>query len=589
MTSLVYTEDSEEVWLQGTPLSDGIAIGIIYFPQIQDDEEIPQFAITADQIDREIERYRKAIALSREDLEHLQCSLAGEGLQDAVSIISAHLEMLKDPFLTTEVEGKIRHELCNTESVFRMTIQEFASGFTKGDATFFQQRLVDVMDVSSRILGHLRKNPKRSFQEAPIGSIVIASDIDASATASAQARRISAFVTARGAAGSHAALIARSKGIPYVGTVDLAILVKARGKVAIVDGAIGKVIVNPKRETIAEYRKKQYVSLSVHERHEDLKEWPAETFDGHRVKLFANIGSLEEIEVLAKIGAEGIGLLRTEFLFSDFEHDLLNEEGQYRLFVDAIRRMDRNPIVIRLFDFGGDKRPPKNEMVLEEANPLMGCRGIRYLFRQPLLLKNHLRAVLRAASEGDVRLLVPLVSQVEEMRQVRKVIQEVSTELSREGIFHRANIPVGCMLEVPSALLLTDALSAYCDFFSLGTNDLTQYVLGIDRVNPTLEALYQPIHPSVLRLVRMAVLEAKKRGRSICVCGEIASQPLFVPLLLGLGVDELSVVPRIFPMIKHMIRSCAITDAYRIAREALKMEDAESVYQLLLSAYGKNC
>ncbi len=586
-TFLGSSEEGEEIFLLGTALSEGIAIGIIYFPQVQMDEDIPQFAITADQVDREIERYRKALALSRQDLEHLQCSLAGEGLPDAVSIISAHLEMLKDPFLTSEVEGKIRRELCNTETVFRSTIQEFASRFSRGVGTFFEQRLVDVMDVSSRILGHLRKNPKRNFHEAPMGSIVIANDIDASATASAQARRISAFVTAGGASGSHAALIARSRGIPYVGTIDIALLFKSRGKVAIVDGANGKVILNPRKETVNEYRRKQYQSFRAKERDDPLRDLPTETFDGHRIKLMANIGSIDEIDVLTQIGADGIGLLRTEFLFSDCDQDLFDEEMQYNLFVEAIRKTHNQPIVIRLFDFGGDKKPPKENMILNEANPLMGCRGIRYLFRHPLLFKCHLRALLRAALEGDLRLLVPLVSQVEEMKLVRQMIQEISDELKKEGVPHRANLPIGCMLEVPSALFLVDALSKYADFFSLGTNDLTQYVLGVDRINPSLETFYQPIHPSILRIIRMAVLEAKKHNRPVCMCGETASQPLYVPLLIGLGIEELSIVPRSLLSVKYMLRNCSTIDAYRTAREALLKEDAASVYQLLYSTFGK--
>jgi phosphoenolpyruvate-protein phosphotransferase (PTS system enzyme I) len=581
------SESGEEILLSGTCLSEGIAIGIVYFPQIQADEDIPQFAITADQVDREIERYRKALALSRQDLEHLQCSLAGEGLQDAVSIISAHLEMLKDPFLTVEIEGKIRRELCNTETVFRSTIQEFASRFSKSAGTFFEQRLVDVMDVSSRVLGHLRKSPKNNYHEAPLGSIVIASDIDASATASAQARRISAFVTAGGASGSHAALIARSRGIPYVGTVDIALLIKARGKIAIVDGAAGKVIVNPKKETVAEYRKKQYQSIQTKEKHEPLKDWPAETFDGHQIKLMTNIGSIEEVEMLPRLGTDGVGLVRTEFLFSHLDQDCFHEEAQLALFNDIIRKMDGKPIIMRLFDFGGDKKAPNDKMSHNEANPLMGCRGIRFLFRHPLLFKNHLRALLRASVEGDLRLLVPFVSQVDEMKLVRQTIYEVGQELKKEGIAHRQDLPVGCMLEVPSALLLVDFLVKYADFFSVGTNDLTQYILGIDRINPALEAFYQPIHPSILRLIRMAVLEAKSHARPICLCGEIASQPLFAPLFVGLGIEELSVVPRSVALIKYMLRNCSVIDAYRIAREAIQQEDASSVHQLLQASFGK--
>lgn len=578
-------EEDEEISLQGTALSDGVAIGVIYCPQQKEDSETPKFAITADQIDREIDRYRKALALSRADLEHLQCSLAGEGLQEAVSIIRAHLEMLKDPILTTEVEGKIRRELFNTESVFRSTMQEFLVQFSRNGSTFFQQRMVDVMDVSKRILGHLRKTPKRSLLEAPVNSVVIANEIDASMTASAHTHRITAFVTAGGAAGSHAALIARSRGIPYVGMVDLNPLFKARGRPVIVDGVAGRVILNPKRETITEYRNKQIHFMQLQQHVETLMNYPGETYDGHRVALLANVGALEEVDLIAKVGAEGIGLLRTELLFSDLVQDPLSEERQYDAFVKAIEKINGKRVVIRLFDFGGDKKAPGENSACEEANPLLGCRGVRYLFRKPGLLRTHLRALLRAGVKGDLRLLVPLVSDAMEMRQIREAIEEVSDELTKEGIPHRADLAVGCMLEVPSALLLVDALSPFCDFFSLGTNDLTQYVLGIDRLNPSLEASYQPLHPAVLRLIRFAILDAKKHGCPVSVCGEIASQPLFAPLLLGLGVDELSIVPRYLPMVKKMIRSCSIVEASLIARKALACKEASEVSQLLTSTY----
>ncbi|MBS3904602.1 MAG: phosphoenolpyruvate--protein phosphotransferase [Simkania sp.] len=579
------TEKSEELVFQGTSLSDGVAIGIVFLPKEKEEIEVPKFAITADQIDREIDRYRKAVALSRADLEHLQCSLAGEGLQEAVSIIRAHLEMLRDPVLTDEVEGKIRRELFNTESVFRTTMQEFLVQFSHKADAFFQQRLVDVMDISKRVLGHLRKDPKRALQEAPVNSVVVVDEIDASMTASVQTRCIVAFVTARGATGSHAALIARSRGIPYIGNIDIEPFHRAKGQLIIVDGTAGKVILSPKKETVIRYRKKQYRSMRMQEHFEPLLGLPAETSDGHQIALLANVGTIEEIAMLSKVGAEGIGLLRSELLFSDLIHDPLSEDAQFKLFTKAIFQLQGKPIVIRLFDFGGDKRIPGETSRNEEANPLLGCRGVRYLFRRPKMLRTHLRALLRAGVSGDLRLLVPMVSDLAEMRQIREIMEEVSEELSKEGIPHRIKLPIGCMLEVPSALLLTDALASVCDFFSLGTNDLTQYVLGIDRMNSNREVFYQPIHPGVLRLIRFAILEAKRHGRSISVCGEIASQPLFAPLLMGLGVNELSIIPRHLPMVKKMIRGSAVTEAVCVAREALACKEASQVYQLLMSTY----
>lgn len=574
-------ENSEEILLQGMPISEGIAIGIIYFPQVREESEVLKFAITADQIDREIERYRKAIALSRADLEHLEFSLHGEGLREAARIIEVHLEMLNDPFLTVEMEGKVRKEKCNVESIFRSTMNEFALRFPKKADTFFQQRLVDVMDVSNRILGHLNKNPHRNFQDAPEGCIAVATDLDSSSAASAHAKRISAFITASGSTGSHAALIARSRGIPYVGMTELAPLFKFNGRLAIVDGGNGTIILNPQTETLANYRKKQWETWLLSEKNGSELEHPAETVEGQPIRLMVNIGSLDEIDLLDEIHAEGIGLLRSEFLFADERADPLAEETQFACYRQVIQKMKNRPMVIRLFDFGGDKKPLGNSFSsYTETNPLLGCRGIRYLFRHPMILRNHVRSLLRSAIDGDVRLLVPFVSQVEEMRKFRAFVRETSDSLKKEHIPHRSDLPIGCMLEVPSALLLAEELSAHSDFFCLGTNDLTQYVLGIDRVNPSLEAFYQPIHPSVLRLMHWGIVKAKQCRRPISICGEMASQPLFLPLLLGLGLEDFSVVPRSFLSIKKQIRNCSLLEAHELAKRALELEDPSEVFQV---------
>jgi phosphotransferase system enzyme I (PtsI) len=579
-------DHDDEILLYGNVLSEGIAIGLSYFPEEGEDIELPRFAITADQVDREIERYRKALAMSKEDLEHIQYSLQGEGLQEAVSIISTHLEMLNDPFLTTEMECKIRRKLFNTESVFRSTMQEFASDFSKTANQFFQQRLVDVMGVSKRILDHLHRKPKKGLHEAPLNSVVIANEVDVSEIAAVQALRTAAFVTANGGIGSHAALIARSRGIPYVASIDIDVMKKAKGKWVIVDGTNGRVILNPKSETMARYQQKQIRSNELKEKSDCLIDEVAETIDGHRITLLANVGSQEEIDLLPKVGAEGIGLLRTELLFDDHSQ-LLSEEIQYAIFRDAIQKIVGRPMVIRLFDFGADKRVPGEHTTPSESNPLLGCRGIRYLFKKRDMLKTHLRAILRAAVEGDVKILVPLVSDVDEMKQIRETIEEVSQELQKEKVDHKKHLPIGCMLEVPSALLMTDALAPFSDFFSLGTNDLTQYVLGIDRINPYTEEVYQPSHPAVLRLMQLSIREAKKRKRAVTVCGETASQPLFVPLLIGLGIHELSIMPRYLPAVKKLIMGISFAQAQQITKKALACPDASAVYQLMMKYFGE--
>ena len=579
-SSLQKEEENQEYVIQGVSLSEGIALGAIYFPEKNKEIDIPKFAITADQIDREIDRYRKAIALSRADLEHLQSSLEGEGLQEAVSIISAHLEMLKDPVLTTEVEGKIRKELYNIESVFRSTMQEFSIQFSEGSA-FFQQRLVDVMDVSQRIFDHLRKTSKRKFQDAPLEAILFTGEIDASMTASVQTGRVIAFVTIHGATSSHAALIARSRGIPYVRIHDLSPFLHRPGQKVLVDGCSGRVIINPTEETVAKYFEKDSEELDAEEvsNHHVI----AKTRDGHLVDVLVNIGSLEEVKTFSTLGAKGIGLLRTELFFSGPIENSLSETIQYETFVQVALAMKGKPMVVRLFDFGGDKPSPEGSL---GPNKLLGGRGITHLLKRSKVLKTQIRALLRAALHGNMKILLPHVSDIGEIKKTREIILEVSRELIEEGIVHRKEIPIGCMLEVPSALLLIDSFCRVADFFSIGTNDLTQYVLGVDRGSSHQEAFYQSIHPAVLRLMHMAIHGAHEHRRPISVCGDMASRPLFIPLILGLGIREISVMPRLLSQVQTMIRSISIEEAMEVALQALTTEHTHAIEQLLRTKYG---
>jgi phosphotransferase system enzyme I (PtsI) len=623
-----------EIHFSGISLSGGIAAGLLYFFRTHEEDDVPWFPITAGQVDHEIARYRRAIARSREDLSNLEFSLHTEGLREAAKIIKVHLEMLNDPVLTVDIEGRVRNEKCNIESIFRNTMQQFIVKFSVDASAFFKERLSDIMDVSARVLGHLRKAPHDYLFDVPAGSIVLANDLDTSIAASAHPAQITAFITSGGTTGSHSALIMRSRGIPYIGQVNTSALLPYIGKYVIVDGQKGLIIINPERETLRKYSRGEFASYQEApsfgnraKKGGHLKEYSEARNDenlvvgnrqgGHesqhigrhpmqlasnagnyfglpfsrsegpilnqKISLMVNVNSLEECDQFSSNDLEGIGLLRSEFLFSGPSGSfsfVAEEATQYQVFRQVVERVKSAPIHIRLFDLGGDKQLPGCPLPFSEKNPLLGCRGVRYLLRHPDYLRVHLRALLRVAHAGDVRLLVPVVSQVEEMKRLRQAIREVSDELTREDISHRRDIQIGCMLEVPSAILLLRHLSRYSDFFSLGTNDLTQYVLGIDRSNPLLEMQYRSVHPSILSLVYSAIQEAKAIQKSLSLCGEIASQPFFTPLLLGLGLDTFSVGLRNLVEIKEQIARYADVQTSELAKKALDFEDADQVTEL---------
>ncbi len=578
----------QEIRIQGSPVSEGIAIGIPFFLDVKE-RKIPIFPITIGEVDEEIARYRRALFSSREDLQRIQQDLASVGSSEAVMIIDAHLLMLEDPLMTTDMEEKIREMMQNTEAVFHSVLAEYAKRFSENRDQYFRQRLLDVMDLAKRILGHLSPIPSHlPFSELPMHSIVFAKELVPSDTASAHGSRVSAFVTQGGGGNSHAALIARAKGIPFVASVDIFQLQQNRPNYVIVDGKTGEVIFNPVPETLEKYRHRKTCLKTSQQLLQKEVHYDAETMDGCQVQVFANVGHLSDLDNLEQLGAEGVGLLRTEYLFFQNRALFSSEQEQYNAYLEMIKKVAPLPIVIRVFDIGGDKQLDLSELTLKEANPVLGCRGIRFLLRHKEIFKTQLRAILRAAAHGNVRILLPLISDVGELTEARKLITEVEEGLHAQGLQFFPHLPIGCMIEVPSAVLICDALAQHCDFLSIGTNDLVQYTLGIDRNNPVMSDCCYPAHPSVIRMIKMVVTEAKRYGLHVTICGEIASNPLFIALLLGLGVDEFSCSPRYIPLVKRAIRQTSLLSAYELASRALSLHSSAEISQLLIEAYNKN-
>ena len=567
----------QEIHLKGAPVSEGIAIGIPIFLSFADDNDIPDFPISTGEVEGEIARYRQALSSSREDLKKLQSDLSGEGSKEVASIIGTHIEMLDDPLMTTHMETKIREMLKNTESVFNSVINDYEKRFSETNDSFFNERLSDFRDLSKRVLRNLCDSEDISLDNIPPNSIVFAKELIPSDTASLQTTRISAFVTQHGGGTSHAALIARAKGIPYVASVDMEILQNAKGKCVIVDGLTGDIIVNPSHITLEKYERLKNRLTEQYQQLEKDRHLAAETLDGYPLSLYANVNTSNDIDLVHHHGSQGIGLFRSEYLFMQDPALFFDEERQYLIYHQMLKRAKGLPLTFRALDLGGDKCSDFFEEMAKEPNPVLGCRGIRFLLRRTDVFKTQLRAILRAGFGYNLRILFPLISDIQEFREAKRIIEDVKEELRARNVSYNQQPLLGCMLEVPSAVLIADALAQESDFLALGTNDLIQYTLGIDRSNPGMSDFYYPTHPGIIRMIKMTILEAKRFQKSVTICGEIASNPLFTPLLIGLGVQNFSCAPRFIPIIKRTVRHLSLLDCCDIAEHVLTLRTSAEI------------
>lgn len=573
---------ASEIRLKGASVSEGIGIGTCYFLSSFIREDIPEFPISIGEVEGEIARYRRALFSSKEELQKIQSDLEKEGSSEAVSLIDTHIQMLEDPLMTVDMEHKIRNKLKNTESVFRSAIDDYERRFSERTDSFFQERLVDVMDVSKRILAHLAEQSFTLTEQIPPNSVVFVKTLAPSHTASADPSIIKAFVTQSGGGNSHAALIARAKGIPFVTSIDLTKLEEYKGVTVIVDGQKGEVIINPSEKTLSEYEALKQRYESDYEGMENERDYPAETLDGYPVKLYANVGGIEDLDEKVKFSS-GIGLFRTEYLFLKNDPFYATEEGQYHVYKELLEKAGDVPVVIRVFDIGGDKSA---DLFLqgEDKEAIAHLRGIRFLLKEKEIFRTQLRAIMRASMHGDLRILLPLISDLEELEESKKIVAQVRKELLLHKRKIKEHIPLGCMIEVPSAVMICEAIARECDFLSMGTNDLVQFTLGVDRSHAGMNDLTYPLHPSIMRMIKMVVGVAKKENKSLCICGEIASNPLLIPLLLGLGLNEFSCTPRYLPMIKKVIRKWRLVDAYRLAEKALSLQRQQEIFDLLFNS-----
>lgn len=570
--------EAREIILHGLPLSHGIAIGVPHFFSYREDE-VPEYSIDPESVQSEIQRYRLSLEACRKDLLRLQVQMDIEGAVEASSILDTHLQIMRDPLLTQMVEDEIRKIKKNAEYVFHKLVDAYNKRFQAITDPFFRERSKDLKDIARRIMGDLKQCMRHSFADIPAHSIVVLHDLASSDAAEAKSETIGAFVAAIGTPTSHASIVAKAKGIPYVANIDISRIEAAKHQAIIVDGRTGDVIINPSSKTLKHYKNLQSDLSLQFELLQKTAGLEASTKDGHRIKLSANVEMVSELEKLHQYGGDGIGLFRSEYIFLT-KQSFPEEEEQFAIYKKIAEKMGRLPVVIRSFDVGGDKNI-FHERVEHEINPYMGCRAIRFLLKEREIFKTQLRAIIRAAEFGNVSILFPMISCLGELLETKELIEEVKAELTQKGLYSGKKIPIGCMIEVPSAAIITDHLAEECDFLSIGTNDLVQYSLAADRGNQALSELYSPTHPGILRLIQMVLVKAKEHNTPVAVCGEVAADQRFTQLLIGLGVDELSVSPRYIPVIKQAIRSCTIVDAIKFANHALKLKTAAQVDQFL--------
>jgi phosphotransferase system enzyme I (PtsI) len=564
--------------LRGLGASAGVAIGRAVCIETRA-VDVYRFPIDEDGVEREVERLREAVRRTEEEIRRSreQAADLGEELQ---AIFDAHVLMLADSNFIDEIEAGIRRERVNAEWVVHRITEELVERFTNLDEPHLRERGDDLRDVGRYLVRVLQGIDHHELSEIEGDVVIVADDLTPSDAVRLGRARVAGFAVESGGRTSHTTIIARSLNLPLVAGLEGVVRRVTDDDPVIVDGDDGIVVLHPSVELLARYEARREARRGREAAYLATRDVEAVTRDGVAIRLQANIDLPEEIDEAARFGAAGVGLYRSEFLYIEMDPDLPREEDHLAIYRRLARASAPHPAVVRTYDLGGRKLA-REVMDIEEDNPVLGLRGLRLTLARPHVFRIQLRALFRAALEGDLWILLPMVSTVEEIHHFRAFAAQVLAELDREGTPHRAGLRVGAMIEVPSAALIADLLAREVDFFAIGTNDLIQYALAVDRNNEHVAALYQPLHPAIVRMLRFVVESATVAGIPLSVCGEMAADPRFVPLLIGLGIRSLSMSPRSIPEIKSQIRSISAADLERWALRCGDLRTAEEVERFL--------
>ncbi len=560
---------------QGIPVSPGVAMGKALVLHSEDFFTVSEAQIKREDVPREIVRFEEALTRARAELIGIRKNIAKEIGHEHSDIFSAHLLILEDRTFLEDVLSKIKDECQSAEFAFSQVIQRYFHAFQQIEDEYLKERLSDIKDVGRRIMQNLLGKEKDLLVGLPEKVIVVAHDLSPSETAGMDRDHVIAFATDIGGPTSHTAIMARSFEIPAVVGLESVSKEVLSGDELIIDGHRGVLIVNPDRQTIEQYTREEKKFIELIAELDKIKALPSETLDGKKIGLLANIEFPDEIPSVLSHGAEGIGLYRTEYFYLN-RVDLPREEEQYEAYRTVVEKLSPSPVVVRTLDLGGDKFLSSLDFP-QEMNPFMGWRAIRFCLAQVDVFKTQLRAILRASAHGNLMLMYPLISTVNEVRQANQILSQVKQEMKEKKIPFAPDIKVGVMIEIPSAAITSDILAKEVQFFSIGTNDLIQYSLAVDRVNAKVAYLYEPTHPAILRLIHQVVQNANKNSIPVSVCGEMAGDPAMAILLVGLGVSHLSMSPFALPTIKKAIRSIHFSQAREIAVRAMDFHTGEEI------------
>ena len=567
-----------ETILKGIPAAPGIIVGKAYIFG-KEDLSVEKNEITEDQVPLEISRFEDALIQTRQEIIALQKKIAQEMGSEHGEVFDAHLLVLEDRMLIEEVISRVKKEKLGIDYIFSEVLKRYASVFSRIEDEYLKERISDINDVGRRILRNLLGKKRKGLSDLEEEVVVVAHDLSPSDTATMHKNKVIGFVTDIGGKTSHTAIMAKSLEIPAVVGLEIGTERIKNGDKIIVDGSSGVVIVAPDPDTLKKYEVQEKKIRGLSEHLVAIKDLPAQTKDGRLVSLAANIEFPEEIPTVLQHGADSVGLYRTEYFYMN-RNGLPTEDEQFEAYKNLGPSFGDKPVIVRTLDLGGDKFISQFDLP-KEMSPFMGWRAIRFCLARPDVFKTQLRAILRASAFGNLKIMFPMISGIEELRQAKALVEESKQELKQKNIKYNPTIEIGAMIEVPSAALTSDILSREVSFFSIGTNDLIQYALAVDRTNEKIAYLYEPTHPAVLRLIKNIIESGHKSGIWVGMCGEMSGDPSLAVLLLGLGLDEFSMPSANILEIKNVIRNVTMAQAQAIAKEALSLSTGTEVDDFL--------
>ena len=564
--------------LKGIGVSPGIVIGKVFLLD-SEDVVIPKRQISESQVSKEIAKFKDALTQARSEILRIQKKISDEIGAKHSDIFNAHLLILEDRALIEEIINKLKKEKVNVEYAFSEVFKKYSQIFSRIDDEYLKERISDITDVGKRVLRHLLGRQRRTLANLAIERIVVAYDLSPSDTALMRKEKVIGFITEIGGRTSHTAIMARALEIPaVVGLGNIRNQIRPDDTL-IIDGSEGEVIVNPDRATIGRYQQKRDKFSKFIKGLDKLKKLPAQTLDGHQIELAANIELPDEISSVIAHGADGVGLYRTEFFYMNRE-DLPTEGEHFQAYRQLAEEIFPHSAIIRTLDLGGDKFLSHLE-IPREMNPFLGWRAIRFCLARPDIFKVQLRAILRASAYGRLKIMYPMISGLEELKAANKILEEAKEDLRQTKVSFDEEMEIGAMIEIPSAALTCDILAKEVDFFSIGTNDLIQYCLAVDRANEKIAYLYEPTHPAILRLLKSIIDAAHNAGIWVGLCGEMGGDPVLTVLLLGLGLDEFSTSALSILEIKNVIRSVSLKEAQQITEHALNLSSAKEIKEFV--------